>query len=681
VRRTCTSAPAGRIDSNVFFAVSRRRTESDNGLPAGVFDGVIQASVDPIPLSAGLAAIGGEHDIAALLRVDGALLARSFGLAFPPPQIASSSPLRAAASVGEVSGTYIGRSLGLQPGERAGEARLVAFRRAGDLPIYATMARPTGTIIARWRETVLLQLALGLPAWVALVGYALLLRRGQHELAAVNAGLEQRIEARTAELQNSEANARNALAQLDAVYATAPVGLCVFDLQGRYLRVNAELAEMNGVPAEAHIGRTIRELVPDIADASEALLRQVIRSGEPLLGIEIEGERAPQPGVRRAWVEDWSPLQDESGRLVGVNVVTREVTEERATARALVQGEARLRESATRLSTLVDALPLGVGLSDTQGRLLVANAAIRRFVADVVPSMDEARRGRWRSCRPDGSLVDHSDFPVPRALRGETVLPGMEFIYTEDDGSETWARIIAVPLRDGGVTGAVLIVDDITEQKASEEHQKLLSREVDHRAKNALAVVQAALRLTPKDDPHAYAHAIEGRIAALARAHTILAAGQWESAALRELAEAELATFQPDGAGGADMALSKKRVTVKGPDIALASDAVQALSMALHELATNAAKYGALSAPEGRVWLTWQVDRGSDRLKIVWRERGGPRVAGPPTRRGFGSRVIEATVGNQLGGSVERAWDNDGLLCIMTLPIARTLAHGAKTAA
>ncbi|MGG5823488.1 PAS domain-containing protein [Falsiroseomonas sp. HW251] len=398
----------------------------------------------------------------------------------------------------------MGQTLGLPPDQRAGEARLIAFRRIENLPLYATVARPTSVIIGRWRDTFLVQLTVGLPAWACLVVLALLLQRRQRDLASMNAGLEQRIEARTAELRDREADARYALMQLDAIYAAAPVGLCAFDLQGRYIRINAELAEMNGVPADAHIGRTMREVVPDIADLGDAPLRRLLETNQPVLGIEVEGETPAQPGVRRAWIADWSPIRDEAGRLAAINVVVREVTKERAAARALAESEARLRESASRLSTLVDALPLGVGLCDVDGRLLVANAAMRRFVPEVIPSRDEARRGRWRSYNQDGSLLNHADFPAARALRGEMVLPGMELIYTEDDGRETWTRVLAVPLREEGeVTGAVLIAADITAQKASEERQKLLSREVDHRAKNALAVVQAALRLTRKDNAEA----------------------------------------------------------------------------------------------------------------------------------------------------------------------------------
>jgi two-component sensor histidine kinase len=234
-------------------------------------------------------------------------------------------------------------------------------------------------------------------------------------------------------------------------------------------------------------------------------------------------------------------------------------------------------------------------------------------------------------------------------------------------------------LRRGGDGRPVAVAEsltDVTELRRAEERQALLAREVDHRAKNALAVVAAAVRLTPKDDPAAFARAVEGRVSALARAHTMLARGRWEGASLRPLIDAELSAFLlPKGraAGGGG-----PRVEVAGPDLVLAPVATQALSMALHELATNATKYGALAASGGRVAVSWRVDRESGLLRLRWEERGGPRFHAPPERRGFGSRVIEATVQDQLGGRVERRWEAEGLVCGIEVPLARALAASGQ---
>lgn len=201
----------------------------------------------------------------------------------------------------------------------------------------------------------------------------------------------------------------------------------------------------------------------------------------------------------------------------------------------------------------------------------------------------------------------------------------------------------------------------------------LLMRELDHRAKNALAVVQAALRLTPKGDADAYAKAVGGRVGALARAHTLLARGQWSGAGLRDLAWGELTPFLGGGTAAPGQP-APPRATLDGPDVTLVPGAAQALSMALHELATNATKYGALAAPDGRVSVIWEVDGQAGVLRLRWTEAGGPPVEAPPSRRGFGSRVLEATLRDQLGGRVSHEWRPGGLVCGVELPLARAVA-------
>ncbi|MBP0495665.1 sensor histidine kinase [Roseomonas sp. SG15] len=206
-------------------------------------------------------------------------------------------------------------------------------------------------------------------------------------------------------------------------------------------------------------------------------------------------------------------------------------------------------------------------------------------------------------------------------------------------------------------------VVDITRRKQAEERQALLSREVDHRAKNALSVVQAALRLTRAPDLPAYTRAIEGRVAALARAQTLLADRQWAGADLLSLLRGELDGFlDRDGSG--------PQAEVDGPPVSLPAGAAQPLAMAIHELATNAVKYGALSAPQGRVEVTWRVEgRLPGRLRLRWTERGGPPLGSPPERRGFGTRVLDGTVRGQLGGTLSLGWKPSGLVCELDVPL------------
>jgi two-component sensor histidine kinase len=199
--------------------------------------------------------------------------------------------------------------------------------------------------------------------------------------------------------------------------------------------------------------------------------------------------------------------------------------------------------------------------------------------------------------------------------------------------------------------------------RASQEHQQLLAREIDHRSKNLLALVQTILRLTRAQTVTEYARAAQGRIAALGRAHTLLSQARWEGADLGRLVSEELA---PHRGTAAD------RVVVEGPALPLAAQAAQSLAMAIHELATNAVKYGALSSPAGRVAVHWAW-RG-DSLEMHWREQGGPSVH-RPGKEGVGMSVVERSVVQQLEGVIRFAWNPDGLHCTLTAP-RRTLQRG-----
>nr|WP_237182346.1 HWE histidine kinase domain-containing protein [Roseomonas marmotae] len=208
------------------------------------------------------------------------------------------------------------------------------------------------------------------------------------------------------------------------------------------------------------------------------------------------------------------------------------------------------------------------------------------------------------------------------------------------------------------------------EIQASEARVRLLAREVDHRAKNALSVALATLRLTPQTDLKTYVKAVEGRVTALARAHTLLAEDRWRGASLHALLKAELQPFIVEGIGA-----TGPRATLDGPPVVLPPVAAQPLAMAAHELATNAVKHGALSAQNGLVTITWQLvpePQGSGTLlRLRWVESNGPRVPGPPRRRSFGSRVLLSIVQGQLQGQITNHWEPAGLICEIEVPLSR----------
>lgn len=251
------------------------------------------------------------------------------------------------------------------------------------------------------------------------------------------------------------------------------------------------------------------------------------------------------------------------------------------------------------------------------------------------------------------ALVEGAQDPPPQS----EVVP-----LIRADGEERQVAWRSTVLRDpqGRFLALLASGDDITEQRASEERQVLLMQEVDHRAKNALALVQSIIRLTRADHPADFADAVEGRVGALARAYTLLARERWAGSDLRELAEAELAAYAPE-----------ERVTLSGPSVRLAPEVVQPMAMVLYELASNAARHGALSNPRGRVTLAWE--RMADgALRLEWSEQGGPLLpGGDPPRRGFGSRMIKVAVAGQLGGTLAFDWRPSGLACTLTVAADR----------
>jgi len=237
-----------------------------------------------------------------------------------------------------------------------------------------------------------------------------------------------------------------------------------------------------------------------------------------------------------------------------------------------------------------------------------------------------------------------------------------EFRVMRPDGAVRWCYGTAAPTvgKSGKVVRVSGVTIDITDRKEAEERQALLAREVDHRAKNALALVQSIVRLTRAKTLPSYIDAVEGRIKALSSAHTVLANSRWQGASLLGLVNEEFAPYRTGDA---------ERILVKGPEIVLQPSAAQTLALALHELATNAAKYGALSVA-GRIELTWEVSDG--KLIMHWTEEGGPPVQ-TPAHQGFGTRIILASIERQLSGNTTFHWNEGGLTCVLSVPLAQRI--------
>jgi PAS domain S-box-containing protein len=233
-----------------------------------------------------------------------------------------------------------------------------------------------------------------------------------------------------------------------------------------------------------------------------------------------------------------------------------------------------------------------------------------------------------------------------------------EFRVFRPDGEVRWCYGSAAPTIDaaGNIVRVSGVTVDITERKQAEERQALLAREVDHRARITLAFVQAIIRLTRAESKEAYVSLIEGRIKALAQVHSLLADSRWLGADLGQLVDEELAPYREGEPG---------KVSTEGPKISLEPATGQILALALHELATNAAKHGALSIPAGKVQLAWRQEPGW--IVLDWVETGGPPVEQPESF-GFGVKVVTASVEGQLGGKARFDWRAEGLHCTLSVP-------------
>ena len=234
-----------------------------------------------------------------------------------------------------------------------------------------------------------------------------------------------------------------------------------------------------------------------------------------------------------------------------------------------------------------------------------------------------------------------------------------EFRINRPDGEVRWCAGTAAATIDksGRVVRVSGVTVDITERKRAEERQSLLTREIDHRAKNTLALVQSIVRLTRAQDVKAYIQAVEGRINALARVHTILSLSSWQGAEIRKLIVEELAPYSVGG-----------QITFCGSEIQLQPATAQTLALGLHELITNSAKYGALSTLSGRLSIKWDVQ--VDNLVLSWEETGGPLVRKPKSR-GFGTKSLMTSIESQLGGQALFDWRSEGLVCRLSVPLVQ----------
>lgn len=527
------------------------------------------------------------------------------------------------------------------------------------------------------------------------------------------------------------------------------------------------------------LGMSVPDSRPELWPVIEPLVQRVLATGKPEVHADMPMEILRDGQLQTSYFTfSYNPLPLEDGSIGGIVSVSIETTER-------ILAERLVRENEARLATIFDALPLGVGFTDTEGTMLLSNPALRRFMpTNRLPSLDPERLHRWRL--EGDKRIPPEQFPGARARRGERVVPGVEMLYTDDDGRDIWVQIGAIPVRDpsGAIIGqfaTVMDVDaarrnaealresdlrartlvegiaqalweaypdgqqaadnpgwraftgqsaenyaergwidavhpddreralagwleaaehgqafdaefriyhgdsgdwrwtnvravpltrtdgtvgkwvgmniDIHARRKAEEHQRILLSELQHRVRNTLLVIRSIIRRTGENSASVeeFDENLQGRVNAFSRVQSIVTRDPQAGIALRELVEDELL---------AHACHAGDRIRIDGGDVRLDPSSAESLSLAVHELATNAIKFGALGE-SGALSIRWQVEDGW--LDFRWKERG--IEVGEPGRRGFGSELLTQGLAYDLGAETRLDFLPDGLSFTLRMPL------------
>ena len=416
-------------------------------------------------------------------------------------------------------------------------------------------------------------------------------------------------------------------------------------------------AAIMGIPPGPHMTwREMRALLhkEDRDAAREEVERAVLQDSD----YDVE-YRVNRPDGTLVWIAlkgraRYGPL----GEPLGMIGVIQDISERKAVERAIRESEARYR-------ALFEQAAVGVMHADLSGRWTLVNRRLAEILGYDFP---EELIGKTYVAvthpedRPEGEAL------VKALDAGQIPYVQREKRYKRKDGSYVWVNVTVSVVRDpatGKPRHRVAVVQDIAEQRRAQERQTLLIKELNHRVKNTLAAVQAIMAqgLRGAGVCGEVREGIEARLIALSRSHDLLTREKWQSASLADLVALALEPYR--SAAG-----QPPRCKMHGPEVRLPPNPVLALGMAFHELATNAAKYGALSNEVGHVEVGWSLvtNRAESRLKLCWRECGGPPVS-PPERKGFGSRLLERGLAHELDGAVRLDYAPAGLVCEIEIPV------------
>jgi PAS domain S-box-containing protein len=450
----------------------------------------------------------------------------------------------------------------------------------------------------------------------------------------------------------------------------APLGIAIFDRQMRYLAASRQYLTDQGLPPDLPLlGRAHYEVFPEIPQPWRDLHARVLAEGVELR--HDEGEPFTDRNGKVDWIR-WSmaPWRGDDGEVGGLVLYTEVVT-------GAVEARRKLEAAEARYRAVFDQAAMGVARISPEGRFLEMND---RFCAIV-------RRDRAALLAGDFAALIQPEDRAPAAAQAQALVTGKIETYAVErriaagTGDLVWVRLTASRVQPGdGPAYLVLIISDISARKQVESEQqhyqgqlRLLINELNHRVKNTLATVQSMASQTLKTEPHPAVafEKFESRLMGLSQVHDLLTRESWHGAGLRDVAERALAPFvetTPAGDGG--------RLSIDGPPVFLAPGSALTMALIFHELATNALKYGALSSPGGRVALNWTYDDGARDLVLAWTESGGPPVS-PPTRRGFGSRLIERSLRGELKGAATMDYRPEGLVCAMRARLSDPVKKGS----
>jgi len=445
-------------------------------------------------------------------------------------------------------------------------------------------------------------------------------------------------------LRESEARFRNLADHAPVmVWVTEPDATCTYLSRSWY--------EFTGQTPETGLGFGWLDAVhPDDRAWSAEMFRAANAKQEPFR-LEYRLRRAD--GTYRWAIDAAAPRFGSDGSFLGFVGSVLDIGDRK-------EVEERLRESEAAFRTVTNATPALVWVSSSDGNIVYLNERWYEFTGQ---RMDEAIGSGWTAAIHPDDL--RRILPYWQRCRETGEIYEGEARYRRHDGEYCWHAFRAVPQTgsDGTIERWFGICVDINERKRWEEHQRLLINELNHRVKNTLAIVQAMAAQSLRqagDGSRPELQAFQDRLFALARAHDVLTRENWEGAELREIIHEVVEPY---------LRQKTKHFEIEGPRLRLIPRTALAIAMAIHELATNAAKYGALSVPSGCVFITWTITSDSiPHLELRWQERGGPAVT-QPTRRGFGTRLIERSLATDVGGDVQLTYAPTGVVCVMNAPL------------